>query len=83
MGPRYPEGTDCCTTNYATTGSDGRYSFRITKYGLGDQDSLQVYIHAQRPSTGALDSVLAWVRFARVGETAPVTTVDLVLERPY
>lgn len=85
VGPRYLDEAHCCDTSYSSTNAEGRYSFRINWYVAhepgGRADSLLIYVHAQKAGVGALDSVASWIRFADVGEVAPVNTVDLVLQK--
>lgn len=85
LGPRYPDGPGCCTTTYATTGAAGSYSLRIERVvPAGDPanpDSMSLFILAQRPDVGALDSAFARIRLSGTGEYPFVNEVDVTVEQ--
>jgi len=80
VGPVHLEGRDCCNTVFAETDVDGHYSFMIHRFAPPPADTTTMFVRASRRTHPRWkDSVRVVIRFAAVGDRAPINRVDLVL----
>lgn len=92
VGPRFPTDEHMFSTPYVTTGSDGRFSFRVRRYspgpGASGPDTASVFVRAADPSTAGIgipatvrDSVLGVVTIAPVGSIPVPLQLTIRLQR--
>jgi hypothetical protein len=92
VGPRFLAGRELFNTVYATTGGEGRFRFRISRFSGGPPptgpDTMSLFVHAADPATAGVnvpatvrDSVLGRVTIARIGSVPEPLEVTIVLSR--
>jgi len=92
VGPRFLSGQDVFNASYATTDSQGRFRFRITRFSgqpaAAGPDTMSLFVHAADPRTAGVnvpatvrDSVPGQVTISPVGRVPTALSVTIALSR--